>query len=77
MFSELNTSYGWVECVGCADRSCYDLEQHAKASKQPIQASVTLPEPLVEDCILVRLRGVAVVMLACMVVHAAAVPPHS
>lgn len=27
---ELHTSYGWIECVGCADRSCYDLECHAK-----------------------------------------------
>lgn len=30
---ECRTSYGWVECVGCADRSCYDLMCHAKASK--------------------------------------------
>ena len=28
--TELHTSYGWIECVGCADRSCFDLEQHAK-----------------------------------------------
>ncbi len=24
--------YGWVECVGIADRGCYDLAQHAKHS---------------------------------------------
>ena len=24
---------GWVECVGCADRSCFDLTQHSKASE--------------------------------------------
>lgn len=24
--------YGWVECVGVADRGCYDLEQHANHS---------------------------------------------
>jgi glycyl-tRNA synthetase len=29
---ELETSYGWIECVGCADRSAYDLEQHAKVN---------------------------------------------
>lgn len=23
---------GWIECVGCADRSAYDLSQHAKAT---------------------------------------------
>ena len=26
--AECLTSYGWVECVGCADRGCYDLTQH-------------------------------------------------
>lgn len=38
---------GWVECVGCADRSCYDLSQHSKhsgvklvAEKQLIQSKV-------------------------------------
>jgi glycyl-tRNA synthetase len=30
--AECLTSYGWVECVGCADRSCYDLSQHSKAT---------------------------------------------
>ncbi|KAL1430058.1 hypothetical protein MTO96_015538 [Rhipicephalus appendiculatus] len=30
--AECKTSYGWVECVGCADRSCYDLSQHTKAT---------------------------------------------
>jgi len=28
--AELLTSYGWIECVGCADRSAYDLSQHSK-----------------------------------------------
>ena len=31
--AEIETSYGWVECVGIADRSCYDLNCHAKVSK--------------------------------------------
>ena len=26
---EILTSFGWIECVGIADRSCYDLEKHA------------------------------------------------
>merc|ERR1711970_644760 len=30
--AELLTSYGWVECVGCADRSAYDLTQHTQAT---------------------------------------------
>lgn len=28
--AELLTSYGWIECVGCADRSAYDLTVHSK-----------------------------------------------
>lgn len=30
--AECLTSYGWIECVGCADRSAYDLSQHTKGS---------------------------------------------
>lgn len=26
---------GWIECVGCADRSAYDIQQHAKATQSP------------------------------------------
>ncbi|CAC5391735.1 GARS [Mytilus coruscus] len=29
---ECKTSYGWIECIGCADRSCYDLMAHTKAT---------------------------------------------
>lgn len=28
--AEIETSFGWIECVGCADRSAYDLTVHAK-----------------------------------------------
>jgi len=47
--AELQTSFGWVECVGCADRSAYDLSAHAKASGQTIEAAVALKEPIEED----------------------------
>ena len=30
--AEILTSYGWIECVGHADRACYDLTQHARVS---------------------------------------------
>jgi len=36
--AEIHTSYGWVECVGHADRSCYDLSQHTKVSGVELQA---------------------------------------
>ena len=39
-------SYGWIECVGHADRACYDLEQHSKRTNVPMQASVRLAEPM-------------------------------
>lgn len=45
--AELLTSYGWIECVGCADRSAYDLTVHAKKTGQPLCVRETLSEPLV------------------------------
>ena len=44
--AECLTTYGWVECVGCADRSCYDLTQHHKASGVRLVAEKALPEPV-------------------------------
>jgi len=42
---ELQTSYGWVECVGCADRSAYDLSVHMKATGVPLNVRESLKEP--------------------------------
>lgn len=36
---------GWIECVGCADRSAYDLTQHTKATGIRLAAEKLLPEP--------------------------------
>ncbi|KAF2404481.1 glycyl-tRNA synthetase [Trichodelitschia bisporula] len=44
--AELLTSYGWIECVGCADRSAYDLDVHSKATKTPLLVRETRKEPL-------------------------------
>lgn len=33
---EILTSYGWIECVGNADRACYDLSVHEKSSGIPM-----------------------------------------
>lgn len=27
--AEIESSYGWIECVGVADRSAYDLHAHS------------------------------------------------
>jgi len=43
---ELKTSYGWIECVGCADRACFDLSQHSNASGEKLVAQVDLPQPI-------------------------------
>lgn len=42
---------GWVECVGCADRSAFDLNQHTKATGVRLAAEKKLPEPRTIDII--------------------------
>lgn len=48
---ECLTSVGWLECIGCADRSCYDLSQHAQATNVKLSASRPLKEPKLVDLI--------------------------
>lgn len=42
---EVLTSFGWVECVGLADRSAYDLTAHTKGSGEKLMASRKLEKP--------------------------------
>lgn len=42
---EIKSSYGWVECVGHADRACYDLAVHSKATKTPMVATQKFDDP--------------------------------
>eukprot|EP00118_Oscarella_pearsei_P020705 m.225909 g.225909 ORF g.225909 m.225909 type:complete len:139 (+) comp40023_c1_seq20:1136-1552(+) len=44
--AECLTSYGWVECIGCADRSCYDLTCHSTAAKTAMVAKKELKTPI-------------------------------
>ncbi|XP_077346802.1 glycine--tRNA ligase isoform X2 [Lithobates pipiens] len=44
--AETKTSYGWIEIVGCADRSCFDLTCHARATKVVLAAEKPLKEPI-------------------------------
>lgn len=44
--AELQTSYGWIECVGCADRSAYDLSVHAAKTNEKLVVRQALPEPI-------------------------------
>uniref|UniRef100_A0AAF5DGK9 Glycine--tRNA ligase n=2 Tax=Strongyloides stercoralis TaxID=6248 RepID=A0AAF5DGK9_STRER len=43
--AEVLTSYGWIECAGHADRSCYDLTQHANATNVKLSAERKLDAP--------------------------------
>uniref|UniRef100_A0A7S2WQ73 glycine--tRNA ligase n=1 Tax=Mucochytrium quahogii TaxID=96639 RepID=A0A7S2WQ73_9STRA len=43
--AEIHVSYGWVECVGHADRACYDLKVHAEATKANLMATRALDPP--------------------------------
>ena len=42
---EIKSSYGWVECVGHADRACYDLQVHSTATKTPMVATEKVDPP--------------------------------
>lgn len=44
--AELLTTYGWIECVGCADRSAYDLTVHSKKTEEPLVVRELRREPL-------------------------------
>ncbi|KAK2749866.1 Glycine--tRNA ligase 1, mitochondrial [Myotisia sp. PD_48] len=44
--AELFTSYGWIECVGCADRSAYDLTVHKNKTGAPLVVREVRAEPL-------------------------------
>ncbi|KAG0495669.1 hypothetical protein HPP92_000360 [Vanilla planifolia] len=43
--AEIECSYGWIECVGIADRSAYDLHAHTEKSGVPLVAHEKYPEP--------------------------------
>uniref|UniRef100_A0A8C5SFC0 Glycine--tRNA ligase n=1 Tax=Laticauda laticaudata TaxID=8630 RepID=A0A8C5SFC0_LATLA len=49
--AESKTSYGWIEIVGCADRSCYDLSCHTRATKVPLVAEKLLKEPRIANMV--------------------------
>ena len=47
--AEIESSYGWIECVGCADRSAYDLTAHSNKTGDRLVAREPLPEPIVRE----------------------------
>eukprot|EP00397_Hematodinium_sp_SG-2012_P016506 GEMP01016843.1.p1 GENE.GEMP01016843.1~~GEMP01016843.1.p1 ORF type:complete len:637 (+),score=163.03 GEMP01016843.1:103-2013(+) len=58
---EIETCYGWLECVGMADRSCFDLNAHATAAKVDLSYREKLDEAIeVEVTSLTKQCGIAV-----------------
>ncbi|KAI3818954.1 hypothetical protein L1987_12776 [Smallanthus sonchifolius] len=43
--AEIESSYGWIECVGIADRSAYDLHAHTDKSSVALVAQEKFAEP--------------------------------
>ncbi|KAK7272889.1 hypothetical protein RIF29_13931 [Crotalaria pallida] len=43
--AEIESSYGWIECVGIADRSAYDLRAHSEKSGIQLVAQEKFSEP--------------------------------
>eukprot|EP00892_Ulva_mutabilis_P007080 jgi/Ulvmu1/4744/UM020_0028.1 len=48
---EVQTTYGWVECAGLADRSAFDLGVHSKASKTDLVAYEQFDAPKEEEVV--------------------------
>ncbi|KAM0684616.1 Glycine--tRNA ligase 1 [Mitosporidium daphniae] len=46
--AELLTSYGWIECVGCADRAAFDLTVHSLKTKEKLVVRERLSTPVTE-----------------------------
>jgi len=43
--AEILSSFGWIECVGHADRSCFDLNAHSEATKESLSAYIRHETP--------------------------------
>jgi len=48
--------FGWIECVGIADRSAYDLQAHMKASGAEMRVFEKYEEPRIEKRKVIRLK---------------------
>lgn len=51
---DINGRETWIECVGIANRSCYDLERHMKATGQDLRAFHLFPEPVEEEVVRIK-----------------------
>lgn len=51
--AEIETSYGWIEIAGHADRSCYDLRVHSEATKTDLVAGRPIKVPFEQTNIII------------------------
>lgn len=58
--AEVLLSYGWIEVVGIADRTCYDLTAHMKYSSTDLCARKKLDKPIVvkKKCIIPDMKKI-------------------
>lgn len=54
--AEVETSYGWIEIAGHADRSCFDLAKHSEKTGVELVAARKLKEPMVIEYLQVTLE---------------------
>lgn len=54
--AEIQNSYGWIECVGCADRSAYDLTVHSVRTGSKLVVRETLDQPRIYDKVVADLN---------------------
>ncbi|KAI5189744.1 glycyl-tRNA synthetase [Nematocida sp. AWRm77] len=47
--AEISTAFGWIECVGIADRACYDLSVHSKKTGNALVVRRALPAPVQKE----------------------------
>jgi glycyl-tRNA synthetase len=58
--AEIYSSYGWLETVGIADRSCFDLTAHANATGTDLQYKEKLEQPIEKELLTVtKASGIA------------------
>ncbi|MGC8496491.1 MAG: glycine--tRNA ligase [Thermoplasmata archaeon] len=46
---EIESSYGWIECVGIADRGTYDLTQHELESGKDLKVTIRYETPITQN----------------------------
>lgn len=63
--AELLTTYGWIECVGHANRSCYDLSVHAAAAKTNMHYFKKFEETQVRDVAVAKPNKVPCSLCCC------------